>query len=171
MGLEATPVIPQVREALGDKVIETHAHAGDETVVVPRESWVEALRTLRDRPELAFNFLMDLTAVDYFGRDPRFEIVAHLYSLAHNRRLRVKTRVPDADPSVDSLTPLWRAADWLEREAWDMLGIIFHGHPDLRRILLYEEFVGHPLRKDYPVNKRQPLVPERDPIEKGWRPG
>jgi len=114
---------------------------------------------------------MDLSAVDYLGQEPRFELVAHLYSLTHNHRLRVKTRVPETDPAVSSLTGLWKAANWLEREVWDMFGIRFSGHPDLRRILLYEGFVGHPLRKDYPVNRRQPLVPERDPIEQPWRKG
>jgi len=88
----------------------------------------------------------------------RFDVVYHLYSTGQNRRLRVKVPVPAADPIVDSVTGLWRCADWFEREVWDMFGIRFAGHPHLRRILLYEEFQGHPLRKDYPVNKRQPLV-------------
>src|SRR5206468_1510138 len=111
----------------------------------------------------------DETAVDYLGQTPRFEVVCHLVSLTHGRRLRVKIQVPEEDPVVPSLVPLWKSANWMEREVWDMYGIRFSGHPDLRRILMYEEFVGHPLRKDYPVNKRQPLVPERDPIQQDWK--
>jgi len=88
----------------------------------------------------------------------RFEVVVHLFSLRHKQRLRVKVPVEEADPEVDSLTPLWASADWFEREIWDMYGIRFRGHPSLKRILMYEEFTGHPLRKDYPVNKRQPLI-------------
>ena len=101
--------------------------------------------------------------MDYLDkRTPRFEVVYHLYSLSKNHRLRVKIPVAGEDPVVDSLTPLWKGANWLEREVWDMFGIRFRGHPDLRRILLYEQFEGYPLRKDYPVNYRQPLVKERE---------
>ena len=88
----------------------------------------------------------------------RFEVVAHLYSTPHNYRLRVKIPLSAADPVIDSVTDLWRSADWFEREIWDMFGIRFTGHPNLRRLLLYEAFQGHPVRKDYPVNKRQPLI-------------
>ena len=114
---------------------------------------------LKDDPKLDFNFLMDLTAVDYLHRKPqRFEVVYHLFSLKHNHRLRVKIPVDEDDCTIFSLTPLWKTANWYEREVWDLYGIRFSGHPDLRRILLYEEFKGHPLRKDYPINKRQPLI-------------
>ena len=88
----------------------------------------------------------------------RFVVVYHLFSLPLKHRLRLQVPVEEADPEVDSLTPLWAGADWLEREVWDMFGIRFRGHPNLKRILMYREFVGHPLRKDYPVNKRQPLI-------------
>ncbi len=88
----------------------------------------------------------------------RFDVVYHFYSTRQNLRLRVKVPVPSADPVVDSVTGLWASANWFEREVWDMFGITFAGHPNLRRLLMYEEFVGHPLRKDYPVNKRQPLI-------------
>ena len=88
----------------------------------------------------------------------RFDVVYHFYSSHHNHRLRVKIPLPATDPAIDSLVDLWRAANWFEREVWDMFGVRFTGHPNLKRILMYEEFVGHPLRKDYPVNKRQPLV-------------
>jgi NADH-quinone oxidoreductase subunit C len=143
---------------------------GQAAVMVPRERAFDALRALRDDAELGFDLLTDLTAVDYLGREPRFEVVYQLYSLAHRHRLRVRVGVPAADPSLPSATPLWNAALWAEREAWDLFGIRFDGHPDLRRILMYPEFEGHPLRKDYPVDKRQPLVPERDPIRQPWPP-
>ena len=88
----------------------------------------------------------------------RFAVVYHFYSLEHKHRLRLVVPVEEAEPELDSLTSLWAGANWLEREVWDMFGIRFRGHPDLKRILMYEEFEGHPLRKDYPVNKRQPLI-------------
>ncbi len=92
------------------------------------------------------------------GAGARFEVVYHFFSLSLKRRVRVKVPVEETSPEVDSLTPLWATADWFEREVWDMFGIRFRGHPDLRRILMYEGFEGYPLRKDYPVNKRQPLI-------------
>lgn len=172
MGLTSEPLLPVLTEALGDAIVSSHAQAGDETIVVRRERWLDVHRTLRERADLAFDFLMDLTGVDYLGEGPevRFEVIAHLYASKSKRRLRVKARLPESDASIESLTPLWRSANWLEREAYDMFGVRFANHPDLRRILMYPEFVGHPLRKDYPFDKRQPLIPERDPIEKGWKP-
>jgi NADH-quinone oxidoreductase subunit C len=143
---------------------------GQAVIVVPRETVLEALGTLRDDPELAFDMLADLTAVDYLPREPRFEVIYQLNSLTHHHRLRVKAGVPGDDPQIASASSLWNSALWAEREAWDLFGIRFAGHPDLRRILMYPEFEGHPLRKDYPVNKRQPLVPERDPIRQPWFP-
>ena len=156
-------IVANLRERFGAAVVEAHDQHGDETVVVRRESLVEILRHCRDVPALAFDMLTDLTAVDYLkfpGREdgPRFEVVYHLYSLAHNHRLRVKVRVEEDDAVVPTAVPIWPIANWLEREVWDMFGIPFDGHPDLRRLLLYEEFVGHPLRKDYPINRRQPLI-------------
>jgi NADH-quinone oxidoreductase subunit C len=109
--------------------------------------------------------LTDLTAVDFPDRDPRFEIVAHLYSLSLGHRLRLKARVGDREGEtveIDTLTDLWGSANWLERECYDMFGVKFLDHPDLRRILLYPEFEGFPLRKDYPAEKIQPLIEYRD---------
>jgi NADH-quinone oxidoreductase subunit C len=147
---------------LGATVLNAETFRGDDIVVVRREDVLRSFRLLKEDPALAFDFLSDITAVDYLGKkEPRFEVVYHLLSLKRHRRVRIKVPVPEAAPEVDSLVPLWKAADWLEREVWDMFGIRFRGHPDLRRILLYEEFHGYPLRKDYPVNQRQPLVPER----------
>lgn len=164
MGLSAEQLLETVRGVLGERVLDQHAHCGDATIVIPREGAVDVFRTLRDHPDLRFQMLIDATAVDYLGPTPRFELVYHLYSLEKNHRLRVKIRVPEDDAWAESLVPLWKGANWLEREIWDMFGIRFRGHPDLRRILLYEEFEGHPLRKDYPVDRRHPLVPECDPI-------
>ena len=156
-------IVADLRERFGAAIVESHDQHGDETIVVRRESLVEILRRCREAPALAFDMLTDLTAVDYLtfpGREdgPRFEVVYHLYSLGLNHRLRVKVRVEEDDPLVPTAVPLWPIANWLEREVWDMFGIRFEGHPDLTRLLLYEEFVGHPLRKDYPINRRQPLI-------------
>jgi NADH-quinone oxidoreductase subunit C len=129
-----------------------------------------ALRTLRDDPELAFDLLADVTAVDYLGRTPRYEVVYQLQSIAKHHRLRVKVAVDGPDPVVPSAVSIWKSAQWGEREVFDMFGIGFAGHPDLRRILMYPEFQGHPLRKDYPLNQRWSLVPERDPITQPWFP-
>ena len=159
---DESPLIQYLREKIGAAIVDFHAYRGDATVVVRREELLETFRFLKEDPGLDFDFLADITAVDYLGKkQPRFEVVYHLLSLGKNHRLRVKVPVAEDEPAVDSLTPLWRGANWLEREVWDMFGIRFHGHPNLRRILLYEEFRGHPLRKDYPVNQRQPLAPER----------
>ncbi|ETX05859.1 MAG: hypothetical protein ETSY2_20500, partial [Candidatus Entotheonella gemina] len=134
---------------------------GDETVMVERGAWREIMQFLRDDPALQYNFLMDLTAVDTMqlgrGHAARFEVVAHLYSLPHNHRVRMKAPVPEDDPRIDSLMPVWEGANWFEREAYDMFGLTFTDHPDLRRILMYDGFEGYPLRKDYPTDKEQPL--------------
>ena len=111
--------------------------------------------------EFAFDIFLDVTAVDWIGQAPRFEVVYHFYSTAHKVRVRLKTRVGEDDPSVDSLVPLYGSAAFMERECHDMYGIRFRGNDDLRPILLYEGFVGHPLRKDYPKQQEQPLVPYR----------
>lgn len=169
MGVSTDDLLARVRELAGPRVKETHQHVGDATIVIDREDPLPFFHALRDEPELAFNVLVDVTAVDYLGRSPRFEVVYHLRSLTHGHRMRVKIPVQGENPEVHSLASLWKAANWLERELWDMFGIRCIGHPDLRRILMYEEFVGHPLRKDYPVGKRQPLTEERDPIARGWK--
>ena len=131
---------------------------GDATAVVAPGALASVMEFAKDDSRLRFNVLLDVTAVDYNGRDPRFEVVYHLLSLPNNQRLRIKVRVSGEKPSLDSMTRLWASADWLEREVWDMFGIEFVGHPNLKRILMYPEFEGHPLRKDYPIRRRQPLV-------------
>lgn len=143
---------------------------GQAVVMVPRDGVIAALAALRDDPALRLDVLVDITAVDYLGRTPRFEVVYQLRSQPHGHRLRVKAGVPDDDPTIASAVALWASANWAEREVFDLFGIRFTGHPDLRRILMYESFEGHPLRKDYPLERRQPIVPERDPIAAPWYP-
>jgi NADH-quinone oxidoreductase subunit C len=151
-------VLDRLLERFGEIVEETHSYRGDDTAIVNRDALLDVLRFLRDEPGLSFEFLMDVTAVDYLGKDPRFEVVYHLYSFSGNMRVRIKVGVPEGDPFVESATSIWKGANWFEREVWDMYGIRFKDHPDLRRILMYEEFEGHPLRKDYPIDGRQPTV-------------
>ena len=164
--MDGAAILERLLARLGPAIVETHDHRGDHTAVVERAALPAALRLCRDDAELGFDVLMDLTAVDYQkypGREdgPRFEVVYHLYSLDWNHRVRIKVRVDEDAAVVPSAVPLWPIADWLEREVWDMFGIRFEGHPNLKRLLLYEEFVGHPLRKDYPINRRQPLIGPR----------
>jgi NADH-quinone oxidoreductase subunit C len=160
--------LTRAKSILGAAVLSTHSYRGDDTLVVDAAKIFDVMKTLRDDPELAMTMLVDLTAVDYLGREPRFEVVYHLRSFKSGARLRVKAPVAEpedgSNPSIDSIDSLWASANWNEREVWDLYGIKFRGHPDLRRILMYEEFVGHPLRKDYPKEKRQPLV-RRPPDE------
>ncbi len=156
---DASVTLIKLQQQFPQAILAQHSDHGDDTVTISRESWRAAAQFLRDDPDLRYDFLMDLTASDYLtmGRTPRYEVVAHLYSLPHNQRLRLKAPVPDEDPYIDSLMPVWEGANWFEREAYDMFGLTFAGHPDLRRILMYEGFEGYPLRKDYPQDKEQPL--------------
>jgi len=149
-------------ESLGTALTATHANLGDATAIVDPARLVDVMRFLRDDAECQFDMLTDVTAVDYLGEEPRFEMVYHLYSVPKNERLRVKARIGERAPEIATLCELWASANWMEREVWDLYGIRFAGHPDLRRILLYEEFEGHPLRKDYPKERRQPLVGPRN---------
>ena len=147
-----------LKENFSDAVLDTLLPQGDATAVIRPESLTKIIDFLKNDSRLQFNILVDITAVDYLERKPRFDVVYHLLSLPFNRRLRLKVPVEDGQANLESLTPWWGAANWLEREVWDMFGIRFAGHPNLKRILMYEEFQGHPLRKDYPVRKRQPLI-------------
>ncbi|HEX5099710.1 MAG TPA: NADH-quinone oxidoreductase subunit C [Polyangiaceae bacterium] len=161
----AKALVDLVKQKFPADVLETHSQRGDETVVVYAARWKDVARFLRDEPRADMSMLVDLTAVDFPDRSPRFEVVAHFYSLSKGHRLRLKARVGDSDggnAEIDTLSDLWASANWAERECWDMFGVRFTGHPDLRRILLYPEFEGHPLRKDYPADRIQPLVPYRE---------
>ena len=157
-------LIDTLKQRFSTELLAAESSHGEEIVTVGREAAPAVLRALRDEPDFDFNFLIDLTAVDWMGREPRFEVVYQLKSISRNHRLRVKVPLPGDDPWVASAVELWKSADWLERECFDMFGIDFKGHPDLRRILMYDSFEGHPLRKDYLYNKRQPIVAEIDPV-------
>lgn len=143
------------------ELVGQHAQHGDETVQVKKEDLVRLVTWLKKDPETQFDFLVDITAVDYLTypehKATRFEVVYHLYSMTKRHRLRIKVAVDMPHPEVDTLTGLWKTADWFEREVWDQYGIKFKGHPNLKRLLNHMEFVGHPLRKDYPIRRRQPL--------------
>ncbi len=151
-------VLTKLVGKFGDAVVSTHSDFGDDTALVRPERIVEICTFLRDDPDCLFDFAMDLTGVDYLGETPRFEVVYHLFSLEKKHRVRIKARVGEEDPTIDSVSSVWPGLNFYEREAYDMYGIVFRNHPNLKRILLYEDFVGHPLRKDYPKTKRQPTV-------------
>jgi NADH-quinone oxidoreductase subunit C len=160
-------VLDKLKAKFGAAVLETHSDFGDDTALVSAESWKEVARFLRTDPSLDFDLFVDLCGVDYPERGAtgsRLEVVLHLYSTKKCHRIRLKARVGDEDmegAELDSLTSIWAGANWLEREVYDMSGVTFRGHPDLRRILMYPEFEGHPLLKDYPAERTQPLVPYR----------
>lgn len=155
-------IVEQLQTQFHEAIIATETFRGDDTAVVRRDRIVEVCRWLKETPGCTCNFLMDLCGVDYPERAERFDVVYHLYSLKTGRRIRLKVRVPAEDPVVPSVTGVWHAADWFERECFDLFGIRFAGHGHLRRLLTYEEFEGHALRKDYPRNKRQQIpTPDR----------
>jgi len=159
-------ILEKLKGQFSAEIVVTHEDKGDLTVVVRKEKLREILEFLKNDPDLSFEMLMDVCGVDYLPQDekPRFEAVYHLYSISKNHRLRVRVKVPEADMTLPSAIDLWKSADWHEREAFDMFGFQFIGHPNLKRLLLFEGFVGHPLRKDYPMEKRQKIpVPEEKP--------
>jgi NADH-quinone oxidoreductase subunit C len=140
------------------EIIDTGSQHGNEWARIRRDDWLAVSQFLRDDAVTAMEMMTDLTCVDRFGSEPRFDVVMHLYSVSKKHRVRLYGGVPEEDPTIDSVVPVWPGVNWFEREAFDLYGVRFNGHPDLRRILMYPEFVGHPLRKDYPKEKRQPLV-------------
>lgn len=149
-------VVSSLQQALPDVAIElVPSIDGHPTIYVPRDALIPVARALRDRDDLAFSLLVELTAVDFWPSEPRFEIVYMLVSIAHRRRLRMKIRLHGDDAHIATATGVWPAANWLEREVWDLFGVAFDGHPDPRRLLMPDDWEGHPLRKDYPVQIRQ----------------
>jgi NADH-quinone oxidoreductase subunit C len=155
----AAPIFSTLQQALVPTAGPAMLAHGILVFMLRPDELLATVRRLRD--EFGFDLFLDVTAVDWPGQQPRFEVVHHFYSTAHKVRVRLKTRVHEADPTVESLTPLFGSAAFMERECHDMYGIVFRGNDDLRPILLYEGFVGHPLRKDYPKQREQPLVPYR----------
>ncbi|MBI4208599.1 MAG: NADH-quinone oxidoreductase subunit C [Deltaproteobacteria bacterium] len=172
--------LTKLLERFQDQILYHSFLLGQEAVTLRKEGLVPICRFLREDPQLQYDRLSDITAVDYLQMNPspltlsplgrgegegklRFEVVYHLHSVPQGYWVRLKVPLSEEDLTIDSLVPLWKGANWLEREVWDMFGVKFIGHPNLRRILMYPEFEGHPLRKDYPVDKRQPLIPLRRP--------
>jgi NADH-quinone oxidoreductase subunit C len=159
-------VVDRLKAQFAGKILETSDFRGDDTVLVGRADWLAVATFLRDDAECAMDMPVDITAVDYPDRPGssgvgRFEVILMLRSLAKKHRIRMKTRIAEGE-SVPSVIGVWEGVNWPEREVFDMFGIDFSGHPDLRRILMYPEFVGHPLRKDYDISKTQPLVAYRE---------
>lgn len=163
-------VLDKLKERFGDGILETHSNFGDDTALVDPAKWKAIGKFLREDPALDFDLPVDLCGVDYPNRLPRMEVVLHLYSIPRRHRVRLKARVGDEDmdgAELESLVAIWPGLNWLEREVFDMSGVRFRGHPDLRRILMYPEFEGHPLQRTYPADRTQPLVPYRTEDEAG----
>jgi NADH-quinone oxidoreductase subunit C len=153
--MDADQIAKMIEEKFPDQVLGSVSHAGQVGVMLKKDRIQEVCRFLHDEPGLRMDHLTDLTAVDYsaYPGDTglRFEVVYNMISTSHRHRIRLKVRLPEDDPRVDSVTSVWNTANWHERETYDLMGIVFNGHPDLRRILLTEDWVGHPLRKEYPL--------------------
>jgi NADH-quinone oxidoreductase subunit C len=153
--MDSLQISKVIEEHFPGQALGTTTHAGQLGVMLRKERIKDICRYLRDAPLLRMDLLVDLTAVDYSrypGDDgPRFEVVYNLISTVYLHRIRLKVRVPEEDPRVDSVSSVWHTANWHERETYDLMGIVFDGHPDLRRILTPDDFEGHPLRKEYPV--------------------
>jgi NADH-quinone oxidoreductase subunit C len=159
--VEPLQIAEKLREKFPEEVISIDEFRGQVSVVIKKDRILDIARYLYDEPELDFDYLRDLCGVDYLGKkEPRFEVVYHLYSIKHRHMIRLKAQVPENDCTIHSVMPVWIGANWHERECFDMFGIVFKGHPDLRRILMPEDWEGHPLRKDYPV--------KGPPPEKEW---
>ncbi|MGB5283607.1 MAG: NADH-quinone oxidoreductase subunit C [Polyangiales bacterium] len=158
-------VVDRLSAEFGDRILETSDAFGDHEVRVAVKDWVEVAQFMKDDEAVQMDHFIDLTAIDYPERESaRFDVTLTMRSSGNSARIRVRTQVKDGE-EPGTLSGVWAGANWAEREVWDMFGIKFKGHPDMRRILLYEEFVGHPLRKDYPIDKAQPLVPYREVSE------
>jgi NADH-quinone oxidoreductase subunit C len=153
----------RIREALAPRTDAAAESLGVLVLAIQPGQLPAVVTALKE--EFRFDMFTDVTAVDWLGQEPRFEVVWHFYSTAHHLRVRVKARVPESDPSVPTLAGLYGSARFMERECHEMYGIVFAGNDDLRPILLYEGFEGHPLRKDYPKEREQPLVPYRPGYE------
>ncbi|MBI5328803.1 MAG: NADH-quinone oxidoreductase subunit C [Deltaproteobacteria bacterium] len=158
-------LIKNIKEKFGQSILDTSIFRDEATHLIRKESLLEVCKFLKDNSELQFNFLSDIAGIDYFPQNPRFEVVYHLYSISQKHRVRLKIKTEDGE-TVPSVTPVWSGADWAEREAYDMFGIIFEGHPNLKRIYMPDEWEGFPLRKDYPLkgykDRYNPYGEEKD---------
>ena len=151
-------LLASLGKLLGGKVQANSEFRGETTLVIAREDIYEVAKFCRD--ELTFDYLLDISSVDHFGDEPRFEVVYELYSMATGTHLRLKLRVSEDDPSVATVSDIWRAADWHEREIYDMMGLRFTNHPDLRRILMWEGYPYFPLRKEFPLEGLPSNMPD-----------
>jgi NADH-quinone oxidoreductase subunit C len=155
--MDVTTLITSLQESVPGAQFETAPSVDPQaTLYVSRDELPTVATTLRDRPDLRFDLLIELTAADFWPREPRFEVVYILVSIEHRARLRLKVRLHAADAHIRTVSGIWPAANWLEREVWDLFGIVFDGHPDPRRLLMPEDWEGYPLRKDYPVQINMP---------------
>jgi NADH-quinone oxidoreductase subunit C len=152
----AERAVEKLQAQFPELFFEVRRFRDEVTVYVPREHIVAVATFLRDDLEVRYNYLSDLTGNDWPDRDPRFEVIYHLYSMQHFTWLRLKVRVPEDECTCPTVTGVWSTANWHEREVFDLFGITFEGHPDLRRILLPDEWVGHPLRQDYEIGWEEP---------------
>ncbi len=153
--MDTTAFLNLITSRLPQASVTADEFRGDLRLMVRREDLLAVAQLLRDEPGLGFNYLESLCGVDYLGRDPRFEVAVHLLALASGRRICMKIGLPEDDPRLPTLTGLWPTANYHEREAYDLLGIVFDGHPALSRILLPDDWVGHPLRKDHPLGDEE----------------
>ena len=153
--MDPLQIAKMIEEKFADQVLGTAAYAGQISVSLKKDRIRDVCLYLRGEPALRMDHLADLTAVDYSAypgdTGPRFEVVYNLISTVHRHRIRLKVRVSDEDPRIDSVSSVWQTANWHERETYDLMGIRFDGHPDLRRILMPDDWEGHPLRKEYPL--------------------
>jgi NADH-quinone oxidoreductase subunit C len=155
-----------IKTSFPEAIVDSLIFRNELTLMVKKGYITDIARFLKENRELDFNFLSDLCGVDRIETDDVFEVVYHLYSIYKNHRVRLKVLIPSDEPYISTVTGVWKTADWHERETYDMFGIKFDGHPDLRKILTPEDFEGHPLRKDYPLDGRQPAT-LRDTYRKG----
>ncbi len=155
--MTAEDILGAVKGAIPDLQAERASAADGPVIVVPREQLIRVLGALREIPTLRFVFLSELTATDWWPGEPRFQVVYNLASIEHRLRLRVKVLLGGEDAHLPTASSLWPGANWLEREVFDLFGIVFDGHPDLKRVLMPEDWEGYPLRKDYPVQIKQPV--------------
>jgi NADH/F420H2 dehydrogenase subunit C len=159
--MQQADITARIQARFGDRIVASSEFRGQAALTIRPADLIEVATFLRDEPELDFTMLMDLGGVDYLDygddREWRYEVAYQFYSISKNHRFRIKVAVEDESVQVPTLHSLWRNANWMEREVYDQFGVVFSGHKNLRRILNHEDFVGHPLRKDYPINRRQRL--------------
>lgn len=160
--IENNLTIKKLREKFPGSILEVISFLGEVTIIVPKEEILSVCKFLYTDPDLQYHLLTDLCGLDLFPQTPRFEVVYHLCSLKNHQRVRIRTKVGENE-SISSVESIWKVANWYEREAYDLFGILFKNHPDLRRILLWDGFEGYPLRKDYPTEGPdfdKPFIPE-----------